>query len=171
MSTIICIIIWCAAGLFFWFIYKQKNSADDLAKETTSLSSQKEEIKAMARDIEQVKPVASDLDVFVVSGTQEGIVSFIEIVESLGASSNVVLKVSSVDVFELEDRNLAEDYETLSLGLEATGGWQNIFHFLNLLETLPYKLTIKQANLSTVGILEDIQQWRGNFILNVIKFR
>ena len=178
VSLALCLSIWFLFSLFFLWVSLSGKQADAFRYQVISLSSRKDEIRTLAKEIRSLGDNIDRLNSFLVGSTQEEIVQFIETVESLSTTSGANLDISSVKVLALGEETLAENFEFLELKLKTLGSWQNIFHFLNLLESLPYNLVISQANLS---ILRQVpspdkgagkqEKWEGDFLLKVAKFK
>ena len=98
------------------------------------------------------------------------IVVFIEKLESLASISDSRISLSSVDI-DKNKKNL------LKLNFSVNGSFEQVFHFLALLESLPFEINIKSFNLtkSEESIPNQIGKgdtggWTGNFSIELLSF-
>jgi hypothetical protein len=175
VSLISSVGVWLLVSLFFLWIFYSRGQADNLKQEFLYLSSQENEIRALAREIKSLGGSVNDPDRFLIGRDQEEIVEFIEMIESLADTVEVDLGINFVEVSEYEDESLGEDFEFLRISLRTKGSWASTFHFLGLLESLPYKLVIDRTNLNTFLVLSEEQpverQWTGEFLFRVAKLK
>lgn len=94
------------------------------------LESQSEKLKIDAQKMEQV---------FL---KEENIVGFIENLEKLGRDAGVSVELSSV---RMDDKNSKEPHFDLIL----KGGFNPLFHYIVLLENLPYQIIFEKLNMSS----------------------
>ena len=110
---------------------------------------------------------------------KDSIADFLEYIESLGKSAGVK---ASVSVLSEEDHFSVSGMKApvLKLVIGATGSWQGIYRYLNLLENLPYREEISAVSLrSQVGTSfvadgknvqsKKAEEWSGTFELNILK--
>lgn len=98
----------------------------------------------------------------------DDIVSFIELLETSGKDAGVSLEVASVGIAPEKDAA----HEWLTISLKARGAWEKLFHFLVLLETMPFVIELEQAGLKYE--LEDQAQkgtWEGVFMIRAAKLK
>ena len=123
-------------------------------------------IKSLVRDIEKEQ---EELDSRFVS--DEGIVAFLEEIEELGSKTNAVVEINAVDVESASgsaEENSAT--ESLRVSVKAKGNWSGVFHTLLLLETMPFSLSVQDAQFSVLSGREG-QVWSGSFNLLVDKLK
>lgn len=90
-------------------------------------------------------------------------VAFIEQIEKLGKSASVSLSVSSVSDGIKEDG-------TIQLGFSATGSFVNLYRLMALVESLPYKITLKKVDFQKSDGGEEGADWKGNFMVILESF-
>lgn len=91
----------------------------------------------------------------------DGVISFLALIEDLGAEQGLVTETKSITVEPLSKK----DFESLTLTLEVRGTYERVQHMLDLIETLPY-----QIDINTVSIRAEGNVWVGSFDLQVTKF-
>lgn len=96
--------------------------------------------------------------------TEETAVNFLEEIEALGASAGLIATLSALDIVEGTPAKL-----TLSVRTE--GSWQNVMHFLALVETMPRRIEITQAVLAEIPSDNKIKRWRANFDIALLSFQ
>jgi len=142
-----------------------------------------QETSVVVGELEQAKEVLDDIDLVNQSivNTQkdrdrvegffvdeEGIVSFIERIEELGARVGVETTLSNLNV---------QNNSELVFSITTAGSFQDVILFAALLENLPFSLTINKAQFShksggQIGEgAEDINSiWEGNFTSTLKSF-
>lgn len=95
--------------------------------------------------------------------TKESIVSFIELLESLGADADVTTTIASVDTEE----EMRGAVGSVRVRLVAVGSWRNLVHFVTLLDTLPFVFEVREADLVETETEQGVRAWQGSFTLGV----
>ncbi len=96
------------------------------------------------------------------SVSQEGVVPFIELLESVGRTVGVSVAIKSVDTAALPG---STTMEMLRVQVTGKGPWSGIVRFFGLLEFLPFEVTLEQAVVSnSEGVT-----WRLDATLTVLK--
>jgi hypothetical protein len=144
----------------------RNNEALSLKEELDFEIIKEERLRSVKEIVVDVAPQRDEIDSYFVG--KDSIVSFIKIVEDLGNLSGVSLEIDSVGVSGLEigDGVNSEILEQLNLDFTTQGSWQNTFHLIALLESLPYKVSFEELSLE-----EKVDSWNGVFGLKVVKFK
>jgi hypothetical protein len=101
--------------------------------------------------------------------TADGEVAFIEEVENLAKADNLGIKIDTVNVAQANDLTPA-GLEYLNLSMSVTGSWLSTFHFLSLIENMPYDVMVNQSDISDISDgVTGPTQWQGDFQISVIK--
>lgn len=112
------------------------------------------------------------IDSYVLS--DDKVVEFLETIESLGPMSSTKVVTSSVNI---DESNKAHSSTTgfLNMQINVRGSWENVMHFISLIENLPYKITIKKvsATVITPDAETDIKlpEWQTNLEISVLKLK
>lgn len=88
-------------------------------------------------------------------------VDFLESIETYGKLSGAFATVDTVQEGEYKEN--PEAFKTLSLAISATGSWQQVYHFLSLLENMPYKVSMPNV------VLAGGTQWKVSTTITVIQ--
>jgi hypothetical protein len=113
---------------------------------------------------------------------KDNTVAFIEYIETLAKSADVAIAINSVLVSPIDNPTFKDLAETLSLTLEIEGDWNNVYAFMQMIETIPYKIVIRSSDF-TYNIFERGPQvvdgvetatsrttmWKGKVVINVLK--
>lgn len=98
----------------------------------------------------------------------EGVVTFIELLEDLAVDAQGTVEVVSVGIEPEED---ASPHEWLRMALRFDGTWQELFHFVVLLESAPYAVKLDQVSLSQSEDEETAGVWEGAFVIRAAKLK
>jgi Tfp pilus assembly protein PilO len=122
--------------------------------------------------------VSPDLDVLKTRIIEsDGTVPFINSIEALAHQAGAKVNIDSVDVHSAEE---GDTFERLGLTVSTQGSWNQVYTFLAMIESLPYKVSItsvglnqdsftETANASSTVTRKTTIQWKGSFQLNVLK--
>lgn len=163
------IIIWVVATLVFATTENKKSDVLELAASVVNHESKKESVRLLAQDLEKLQAEFEELESFAVGISQKEVVSFIEKIEKLAEVSGVQSSVEKIDVIETEEGF----FEMLELTIKAFGGWGGVFHFLSLVENLPYQIDVKNIVLeSKTSEQEDsAPEWQLQISFQTLKFK
>jgi hypothetical protein len=93
---------------------------------------------------------------------------FLELVESVARDAGVVMSVEKLDMVT-EDVSGAEKgkEKSVKVVLAVEGSWQEVYHFISLLEVLPYIVTITDS-VFKVEMVNSTSFWKGQIHLNYV---
>ena len=161
-----------AAYVFFFLRIAEKNRMVSLLANDVDLITQKESklrsIQSLVKDTEEERALLDDYFV-----SEEGVVGFIETIESFGAVAGTEIEVTSVEKGPLDaSAKEAEPqvFELLRIGFKTSGSWRGVMHVLALLETLPYRVSITRATVEAVAAVDEEEPpaWNGFFTVTVV---
>jgi len=161
---IISAILLCITLLGFLYFYrgidsKNKESQQmETAWQTEAL--RREEIRTLDNSIKAIEPERAALDTHFAQSSD--VVPFLDTLEALAPRASVKTEVTSVDI--------ATDHSGLLVGLKATGSFEGLYKFLNLLENSPYELDFvsmdfQQDQINATNKTPQAQNW--SMVLNV----
>lgn len=169
-------------GFLFWEIKTKTEEAVKIQEDADKDVKREEGLHLAKVSLAKNKEAIEKIDSYFIA--RDGVVSFIEELESLGKETGVILSIGSVSAEA--DPKVKDDFkETLRIRLEASGSWENLFYFLSILESLPYRAQIEQMTLSLAGASDKIpfgsetvkrtpgkgEVWKGAFELTILKLR
>ncbi len=155
------------AGLNVYALSSVKEKSKEvavLAGEIQAYEQSGKRLKSMRHLVDDTRNEREKIDSLFVSG--DGIVGFIERIESLGRRANVSLELKSVDVAK-------DGEETLSLRFSTEGDWESTLYFLALMESMPLRIEAEGVNLRNITRLEEGKTttfWSGDFNISLLSF-
>jgi len=163
VATVIALILYFVA---FFSIRSKTRSLSLLEADLQVELLSEERSRSMKKLVEDTKTQRAALNTFFVS--DDGVASFISDLESTAASARVDLDITSVGVEDISaDETLLE---LLTLRFSAEGTWQEVVHFVSLLELMPHALSIRSSQLQRSVRGEEIV-WQGAFNVSVLKLK
>lgn len=94
------------------------------------------------------------------------------LVEQLGIDAGVMVEVESVATEKASTKQgggVENDVESLQMALSVSGGWDEVYHLLRLLEELPYVAQVDAVALEEV-LVEGSHLWKGQVHLRVFVY-
>jgi len=111
----------------------------------------------------------------------DGMVSFLNELQSIGRENNLDTKINSVSV--TSDTKIATStYETANVTVEVAGLWSDVYRFVTLVELMPFGVSVNGVDLErTVETIlstasknknsAKVLLWRGTMDVNVLKLK
>lgn len=179
LLVILAIVNIVLAGLYFMLFATIKANNQKISSLQNDIAVQEKREMILKSTKKLVFETVSDrrkLDSFFV--TKDRVVEFLEQVADLGKESGVKLTITNLG---LEDEQGAPSdlYQLLKLNIEARGGWQNLYHFLTMLESVPFAVRFGGVNID--GVFDDSEvtkksftpakRWKMTIELSVIKLK
>lgn len=124
-------------------------------------NTESEMLTSVKHVIADTASVRKELDGYFIA--KEGVVDFIQRVEKMGAEAGVTLTFSTIDT--PVGGGVPSSLDRLVLRLSSTGSWQQGIHFLTLMESLPYALSVTGARMTKQSSL----QWQATLTLMAYK--
>ena len=150
-----------AYGGLYWSIGEKEQNISRLLVTIQEESKKTLQIKTLADVVEKSKEDRDELDTYFLK--TDGIVEFIEKIESLGSSAGITTDIKGVNV-------LGEGSGLLDIQLETKGSLRGTLQFLTLLELLPGALSFEKVFITEFGTDKE-KTWEGDFIVHVLSFR
>jgi Tfp pilus assembly protein PilO len=144
---------------FFITVSGQKVNHISHAQERADAKAHKESLQTLMQVLDETKTERESLFTRFVS--EEEVIDFLALIESLGKEQNLELATKSLNVSPIN-----EHFESLDIGLEIEGTYSQVMTMLSMLEELPYQVTILNVQLQQ----NDDKTWSGMFGINVTKF-
>lgn len=138
LISVILVIFSCVV---FIFLYRHINSTDTLAQEVNTEwqaeGQRRDEIKSLDSSIKVIEPERALLETHFAKSSN--VVPLLDTLEGLGPKVNANASVTSVDILQ--------DNAGLLVGMKATGSFQGLYRFLQLLENSTYKLEFTSVDI------------------------
>lgn len=145
-------------GYLFYVVDSKNRETAALYTASHQAASDKEKIQGLERTLKETEKERNNLSGYFVTKTNA--VTFIEQIEKIGKNANVSLTVNSVS----DD---VKDNGAIQLNFSAVGSFPDMYRLIALVESMPYKVTLKKANVLRVV---DQAVWRGDFVVKLESF-
>ena len=146
-------------------IQQKSQDASTLTADIATLTAQKENLRSVQKNVADTFLVRNELDGYFIP--QDGVVQFLNLLQSLGTEKHLTLKVTSVGI---DAAPLSPDMlEEVVANLEISGAWSDVSNFAALVELMPYKVYIKSVDLEKDGL--SIPSWKGLLTIGVLKLK
>jgi Tfp pilus assembly protein PilO len=165
----LCILIACAV-LYATYYLIEKTSQKVVAFETQA-EEQRQKIEADESLKDFIKDTGDEIETLTKRiVASEGTVEFIETVESLAVGQGLSI---TFDTVKEDDPPInKEQFKILKLSFATVGSWKSTYHFIELIESLPYKVSIQNVGITKVeGMASSTSQWNGAFTIGVLKYK
>ena len=158
-----------AMGSFYVFIFYLINNTKKkalLLEQNFSLAEKKKETIASEQNIiKETEKQRKELDSYFIN--QTNVVLFIEKIESLGAISGSKVAINSVDI-DKSRKNI------LKTSLSVSGKFDELFHFLSLLEALSLEINVNRVSLSgsalVLPLTQNKSEWNMEINIELVNF-
>jgi hypothetical protein len=147
-------------GYAFFFVQTKTIETAALYDISHTHASDKEKTQALARTLKETEKDRRVLSEYFVSKTSA--VTFIEQIENIGKNAGVSLKVSSVS-------DEAKGSGGVQLSFSANGPFPEMYRLIALIESMPYKVTVKRANIQKMEGQGSVV-WSGDFAVTLESF-
>lgn len=168
IGVLICIFVFSTLKNKEQKVYDVMRQIDDYSAEKINLSS----VKAR---IEETSAKRDKLDSYFVA--KDGVVSFLNYIQSLVPSDNLNVKILSVGIVPADGKT-KDVFDAVNVEVIATGLWGDVAKFAGSLETIPYQVSVQRANLEYGEFSENAstnaplpKKWRGTFHFSVLKIK
>ncbi|MBI5004895.1 MAG: hypothetical protein HZC04_01780 [Candidatus Lloydbacteria bacterium] len=145
------------AALVFWVV-RTVDKAVFVLGEIAEETHKEENLRLLKNSVQNTEGDRAQIAALFVS--EDGIVSFIERVESLGVSSHAQVLLQSVSV----------EGGVLKLDISATGAFSEVFHFLTLLEKLPYRTVFEKVSILKLPEDKKGNEWQALATFDLLSF-
>lgn len=177
--TILIIISVLSLGVIgvYAYLYRQIIST---ATQVASLSVELETQRSQAESLEHLKDLAvvakanrDKLSKYIAPGGQTD--KMIAVFEALAAETGATSSLGSLNV--QNNVELPANLEELSMSFAFTGTWKQVISFEKTLETIPYKVTIKDLQLqgsrpsqnATGQTIQKNPEWTASYSFSIVK--
>ncbi len=177
MLLIMTLLVAGALAVYVFLFHAMQKSHERIAAYTEDVKIAEDAVLhevALKRTVAEIGPDLEKVRAYQIS--PDGVVDFIEMIEALGKESGVVATIGSVNVLPSAVA-ASSTVESLNLSVKFVGSWKNGMHFLTLLESLPYDLSIEGLSLSSSFDPAEseavktprVLQWDGKATFTVVK--
>ncbi len=162
-------------GLLFALIFEQKSAADALSAATVAQLAQKTQFNSLESTAAETAGSRDKLSSYFIQ--PDGVVPFLNSLQSLGAADNLAIKMSSVSIGEAATSSSL--VEEVRVTVQTAGSWSDTYRFLTLLDLMPMPLFIDDADIEKLsgnagGLgqkTRGAEEWQGSFTLRALKLK
>src|SRR3989344_2501343 len=160
-----------AAGLYVFLFRSLASSSGRIAEIRSELELKERErssIEALRKNFDNTSALRAEIDSYFVD--KDGVVDFIEYLESLARSRDLLVETQSVALSESEEGAI---HEILRQTIEVEGSWADVTHFLSLVETLPFGIFVEEMslNLNEDATKSKAGSWLGRVSFTAVKLK
>lgn len=155
------------------YIFIEIRQKNQLIIETSSaietLTAQKESLKSVEKTVSETSSLREKIDKYFIP--KDGVVQFLDSIESLGAGNNLAIKIVSVSV---DPSSVSPDiFEMVNVRIEVSGAWSDAYRFAALVELMPFKISVGRVNLEKISVKGDKAGllWKGSLDIGVLKLK
>lgn len=170
LIAVIVLNILAITGYYFMFDgLKQKNEDASVLIKNLDIKAQEEgDLKFIDENLKSTELERGQLNSYFVQGDEIGVASFIEEIEGVGDFTNTMVDVNSILIKDIDGTNGVVQDMKLSLAVE--GKWQNVLYTIEMLESMPYKISFDRIFIEKDGNeLEPTDIWSGILNINILK--
>lgn len=134
---------------YLFVTVRQKNQRlAALTSAVETFNEEKANLKSVKETFSQTASLREQLDGHFIP--KDGVVEFLDSIESLGAENNLAPQVLSVSVGPAAP--LSPDiFEAVNATVEVGGTWSDVYRFAALVELLPFKVNLGRVDLEKVS--------------------
>lgn len=147
--VLILIVLVAGLGVFFLFfkVSSERKSIIELKKTMLQNNKKSEENKILADTLNRLKKEKEIIDAVFLK--EEDFVRLIKSLESAGDISGVALKINSISPANIDKKTNPQ------VSFTAKGSFEQIFKHMNMIENLPYLVTIESVSLQNIQDAKD----------------
>jgi hypothetical protein len=131
--------------------------------EHDTIARQQEKVGDRQRSAMEIEPLAAILRSALVPA--DGVIRFIETLETVARSTLVELNIQSVDVSAGD----SSESEIISVDLSARGSFESVIRTIEILENMPVARTMARVRFERVSFEGEQGEWRASVMLRALK--
>lgn len=162
-SFILLVIATTVYGVAFFIIRSENIEISQLRSDINTVLGKEQQLKSSKNIVYDTEEARAELDSYFIS--QDGVVDFLEKIESFGDRANVFVEIKSV---EIEPIGKSKVLDYLNVVVSVDGEWEDVFYLLNLIESQPLSISTNRMDLE-----EDKrgEEWTLSLDFNVLKIK
>ncbi len=151
---------------FLFIIFKINNEQRILGKEVQLQVKKDEHFRAIKKILADTRSERLELNTRFVS--KEGVVSFIEKIESLSSVAGASVDIQSVNIIDAKSK---AGYEWLELSVDVSGTWDEVYYLISLVEHLPMAASLFDVRIVYSNTDDGKEVWDGYFRVRAVKLK
>lgn len=168
ISLLVLLILLVGYGYFLFVIFETNTEQRILGEEAQLQSKREEHFRTIKKVLADTRSERLELNSRFIS--KDGVVSFIEKIESLSGITGASLDIRSVSII---DTDTTTEYEWLELSVDISGTWSELNHLVALVEHFPVALSLSGARIiySNTDTDSGKEIWNGSFRVQAVKLK
>lgn len=147
--------------LFFQEVEQEKVTLAELRTAYAQVEQNRDMLSTLVNTLESTKNERIALTALVL--TEENIVDFLALIESVGREQQVILKTNTITIQPINNV-----FETVVVSVSAEGTYDALVKTLTLLENIPYQSTVANVQFTRK---EDSDMWETRYDIQVTKYK
>lgn len=168
VSILIFMILIGVYSVFYFFLQKEIENTQKTESSIVLLEKKNKEVVTQKKLIDETKQRSTVLrDYFVY---EERAPEFLEKIEEIDTRIGTESAITSIST---KTQSKEKTHSELVVVLESNGTYQEVFHFLQNIENLPYEIKIQStsfARTAELSVLTPLPQWRLSLTFSVVSF-
>jgi hypothetical protein len=169
IPLLLSVLFFIVVSFVFTFFFREINNNNQKAMEGITKwqteADRRDEIISLDRSLQENAGERAQLDTHFAQSSD--VVPFLDTIEKLAGTVGAVAQVDSVDT--------GNDYQSLLVGLKASGSFEAIYKFLTLLENSPYELDFLSMDIHKMTpdvVVKGAQdsKWEAVFKIKLLTF-
>lgn len=144
-----------------YLLYAKDNELKTRLQEAANVEVQIQELSTLTKVAEESASERGVLESFVL--TDEDIIDFLALIETIGREQGIELTTQSLDVIEID-----ATYEELRIAIDLIGPRNSVIHTIRIFENLPYQSYLTNITLAQTGTGRE-EEWNSTFNVYVTK--
>jgi len=141
-SVIFSVFVISVYAFVFFMIRSGNMKISELRSDITTVLGREHQLRSSRDIVLDTELSRAELDSYLIS--KDGVVDFLESIESFADTARVPVEVRSV---EIEPIPSSAAVHNLSVIIAVEGRWEDVFYFLDLLESQPLSISTSRMNL------------------------
>lgn len=143
-----------------WYVYKIDAETTALVEKTAAEQKKVSESGTLERLAREVDPHLEQISQYIVP---EDSTDFIGMIDELAKSEGVDHEINSLNEMP------GDQFNTLVFQVTAEGSWQKTMHFVSMIASLPYKVTVSEVSMTLLGEASTSAAWQAGIQFSALK--
>lgn len=152
-------------GVAYWRLGVLNDGVRELTAQVSGYAATDASLSSLQANLNETKAEVAKIDGYYIS--QDGVVQFVGLVESLARQNGLKIEVQSLEA--QEDKSTKAFQEKVALRLQTTGSWANTRKYVELVENLPYRVVIE--SMSAEREEQAPPSWKTNLVITALKLK
>jgi hypothetical protein len=159
-------------GVALYFNYHESLKNSNLIRDVEAQADKNDKADTIRRIVLETVDSRSKIDSFFLP--KNGVVDFLDKIENMAKAKKLTYKIHSINEEDFDGKTLVgPDYlSIIRITLQVNGSWNNIYNYLLLMESVPYRVDVVGIRITKAENLKnDAGKWSGFIDLNILKLK